>query len=185
MKLRPMILLGLGLLSAGLVILVLALAPRAGPPVDVLYDNSGVATLNGIYFDSIVIHNHGTSNATVVVEVQTSLDTKPRFSDPVTLCGNCTETVLIEELQPQQNQTSNQYAYYTYAIVNPQSIRVEYLSTVLQSRSTVYYPEIGAAIILVGLFFLIREASGSRGSRRISRTHSGQRRRLRLSDVES
>ena len=182
MKPRLMVVLGLGLLLVGLGIMAFAFAPRAGPPVDVLYDDSGVVTSNGIYFDSIVIHNHGTTNATVVVEIQTPLDTKSRISDPLTICGNCTQTVLIEELQPPQNQTSNQYSYYTYAIVNPPSIRVEYLSTVLQSRSTAYYPEIGAAIILAGLFLLIHEGSKSR---KPSRTRSTQLRQPRLSGVRS
>jgi len=154
--------LGLALSLVGVIILAYALTPQPVPPVDVNLDQSGIRTTNGVYFDSIIIHNHGSSNVTVVVEIQTPLDTKPRLSDPITLCANCTGTLTIEEVQPAQNQTSNQYAYYTYALMNPQSIRVEYLSTVLHSHSTGIYPEVGAGIMIIGLFLTIYSASRSR-----------------------
>jgi hypothetical protein len=181
MKQFRVMVLGVVLVLIGVVIMALAFAPEPSPPVDVLFNQSGIATANGVYFDSIMIRNHGTSNVTVVVEVQTSLDTKPRLSDPITLCGGCTGTVTVEELQSSQNQTPDQYAYYTYAITNPQSIRVEYLSTVLQSRSSVFYPEAGAAIVIVGVFLLIHEVS--RPSRKSStpRSSSGRRGRFQPS----
>jgi hypothetical protein len=159
MKLHAFAILGLVLIIVGVVFITFAFAPKPTPPVDVNLDQSGIGTVNGVYFDSIILHNRGSSNVTVVVEIQTLLDTKPRISDPITLCGGCNGNVSIEEVQPPRNQTSDQYAYYTYALLAPQSIRVEYLSTVLQSRATAYFPEVGAAAIILGLFLLIHEAS--------------------------
>ena len=182
MQFRVMVILGVILVLIGMVIMALAFSPGPSPPVDILYNQSGIATANGVYFDSIMIHNHGTSNVTVAVEVQTSLDTKPRLSDPITLCGGCTGTVTVEEMQPSQNQTPDQYAYYTYALTNPQSIQVEYLSSVLQSRSTAYYPEAGAAIVIAGVFLLIRGVSRSGGKSSTPRSPSGRRQRRRPSE---
>jgi hypothetical protein len=158
--------LGLALVLAGATIMVFSLTPKPTPPVDILMGQSEIVIENNVYFDSILIHNHGSSNVTVVVEIETSLDTKPRLSDPVTLCAGCSASVLIEEVQPPPGQIVDQS--YINLLTNPQLIRVDYLSTVLVSRFDDYWRGGGAGIIVVGLFILVRNRPVKR-TRRQSR----------------
>ena len=71
---------GFAFILIGIVFMALAYTPKPTPPVDVNLDQSGIGTANGVYFDSIILHNRGNSKVKVVVEIQTLLDAKPRIS---------------------------------------------------------------------------------------------------------
>lgn len=174
MRFRLRLVLGLALVLAGAILMAVSVTPKPVPPVNILMPQSGSVNQNGVYFDSVAIHNYGPSNVTVVVVIEDLIDTRPRISDPVTLCPGCTVTVQIEAVQPSPNLTYDQFALYTKQLSNPESISVEYLSTALQSRINDYLTTGGAVAILIGLFIVVR----SRGPTK-SRRHRSKRSRAR------
>jgi len=155
MKLQVPVLIAVMLIGAA--ITAIFLLPKPTPPVDILYDRSGIATQNGVYFDQILLYSHGSSNVTVVVIIKTALDTTPRISQPVTVCPQCTIPVSIEEVQPPRGQSSDQYPIYMSRLNHPDFIRVEYLSTVLSSGPfDSYMPALGGGIFVICLIILVR-----------------------------
>src|SRR5271157_4254765 len=134
MRVRLMLLLGVALVLAGVILMAITITPTPVPPVTILWNQSGFVNENGVYFDSITIHNYGSSNVTVVVVIEDLIDAHPRVSDPVTLCPSCTATVQIEATQPSPNLNYDQLSLYTKQLSNPESYSVEYLSTVLRSK---------------------------------------------------
>jgi hypothetical protein len=157
---------GLALVMVGAVAVVYLLQPKPAPPVDVLWNSSGWTKANGVYFDSVVIRSHGSSNVTVVVEIKDLMDSKPRISDPVTLCAGCNATVQIEAVQPLPTFTYDEYSYYTQQLANPESITVQYLSVVLASRYDDYFTAGAAGAIVVGLFLQVRSLTATKSRRR-------------------
>ncbi len=165
---------GVALVLAGVILMAVSITPTPAPPVTILWNQSGIANENGVYFDSITIHNYGSSNVTVVVVIEDLVDTHPRVSDPVTLCPSCTATVQIEATQPSPNLSYDQFSLYTKQLSNPESYNVEYLSTVLRSKLDNYLTTGGAVAILFGVFIMVRSLRPSK-----SRSHKTKRSRAR------
>lgn len=156
MRARLRLMMGVALVLAGVILMTISITPKQVPPVTFLWNQSGFVNENGVYFDSIAIHNYGSSNVTVVVVIEDLIDAHPRVSDPVTLCPSCTATVQIEATQPPLNLSYDQLSLYTKQLSNPESYRVEYLSTVLRSKFDNYVTTGGAFTILLGLFMIAR-----------------------------
>ncbi len=171
MRARLKLMLGVALVLAGVILMVISITPKPVPPVTFLWNQSGFVNENGVYFDSIAIHNYGSSNVTVVVVIEDLIDTHPRVSDPITLCPSCTSTVQIEATQPPPNLSYDQLSLYTKQLSNPESYNVEYLSTVLQSKFDNYVTTGGAFTILLGVFIMARSLrpKSSRG-RKVKRS---------------
>jgi hypothetical protein len=169
MKSRILLIVGVALVLVGSILIAYSLQPKPVPPVSVLLNQSGWVNQNGVYFDSVVVRSYGSTNVTVVVEIEDLMDSKPRISDPVTLCPGCTATVQIEATQPSPSLSYDQYAFYTKQLSTPESVNVQYLSTVLRSKFNDDLTAGGAGAIIVGLFLMVR-SRGSRRSRRRSRT---------------
>jgi hypothetical protein len=149
-KSRYLIVVGLSLAVLG-AFLVLVTMNQTAPPVDVQLDQSGISTVNGLYFDTLSLHNHGPANITVVVVIKNALDNSPRMSDPVQICSGCTATALIEEVQPPQNQSPDQNEIYLNILLHPDYIHVEYLSTLLGAPiSFDLIPKFGWIILTCG-----------------------------------
>jgi len=127
-KFHYTVLLGISIIIVGTVV-VLFTTNQSVPPVDVNLDQSGLASIGGVYFDQIFLHNHGSQNVTVVVVIKNDLDNGPRMSDPVQICAGCTATALVEEHTPPQNV--DQADVFTNIVLHPDYIHVEYLSVIL------------------------------------------------------
>jgi uncharacterized membrane protein len=132
-KFHYVILAGISIIVLGIT-LVLLTTNQSAPPVDVLLDQSGLTSIDGVYFDQFFLHNHGSQNVTVVVVIENDLDNGPRMSDPVQICPGCTATALVEEHQPPQN--ADQTDVFTNIVLHPNYIRVEYLSILLATPIT-------------------------------------------------
>ena len=157
---------GLAFVLVGFCMAIYGLQPRPVPPVDILWNDSSWGKVNDVYFDFVVIRNHGADNVTVVVEIQDLMDTKPRISDPVTLCSGCNATVQIEAVQPPPSLTSDEYSVYTQQLGNPESIRVDYLSTVLITRLSDDLTAGAAVAVVAGVFLIVRGQGSTRRRRR-------------------
>jgi len=143
------------------------------PPVDVLYSESGLTYQNGLYYDKIVLRNRSSETVTVVAVIKTEFDYSPRRSSPTTICGGCTVTVLIKEIQPLATQTPEQRQYMMEGMTHPDYIRVEYASgSSAFLNSTLGY---GVAVAgIVALFaFLYYLAKHRKGSVKRYRMHYG------------
>ena len=151
-KMRLLLLGGLICVVVGAVFLLFAALWSPGvPPVDVVFPQSGVRVVGGIYFDEVTIQNHSGQSVMAVVLIKTLLDGSPRMSAPVTVCGQCRVTVKIEEVQPTPDMNSN---YYQGAIASPQFIRVEYAPTLLSSLANSTLP-LGLGALAPGIVLLI------------------------------
>jgi len=151
-KLRLLFLVGLVCVVVGAAFLLLAaLWSPAVPPVDVVFPQSGVRVVGGVYFDEVTIQNHSGQSVSAVVVIKTLLDGSPRMSAPVTVCGQCMVTVKIEEVQPTPDMNSN---YYQGAIGSPQFIHVEYAPTLLSSLANSALP-LGLGTLAPGIVLLI------------------------------
>ena len=139
-------------------LLLAAFWTPASPPVYVVLNQSEVKVLGGIYFDVIAVQNHSGQNVTVVVVVKTALDGSPRVSAPVMVCGHCTVSVMIEEVQPAPDMNSD---YYQGAIGTPEYIHVNYAPTLLSSFAASVLP-LGFSVIALGIVLLLYNSTGKR-----------------------
>jgi hypothetical protein len=123
----------------------------ASPPVSIVLNKTGVKVVGGVYFDMITIQNHSGQGVTVVVAVKTALDGSPRVSAPVTVCGQCTVSVMIEEVQPTPDMNPD---YYQGAIGTPEYVHVNYAPTLLSSLVASALP-LGFGAVALGILVLI------------------------------
>jgi len=88
---------GIVLLALGFLLLVAtALLLPTGPPVKVLYDQSGVvASYSGAY-DKIVLQNEADEPVYGYVSVKTGLDYSPRESSSIQICADALASLLFQ-----------------------------------------------------------------------------------------
>ncbi len=177
-KFHFVLLAGLFIILLGVTVVFLT-GSQSTPPVDVELDQSGLASIGGVYFDQIILHNHGSQNVTVVVVIKNDLDNGPRMSDPVQICPGCTATALVEEHQPPQN--ADQADIFTNIVLHPDYIHVEYLSTVLATPIAFdVLREIAWMLVAVGVVVVVYGVrlsnSGRRkGSKRSKRSRNSKK----------
>lgn len=128
------------------------------PPVIVLMNESGIQTVSGIYFDEIVIQNQAAKSVAVVVVIKSPLDSSPRASAPVTVCGHCQLTVKIKEIQPAYDTNPD---YYLRAVENPDYVRVEYAPTPLSTFANASLP-LGLSAAALGIVLLLYSRTSKR-----------------------
>jgi RNA polymerase subunit RPABC4/transcription elongation factor Spt4 len=129
------------------------------PPVDVVYSESGLTYQNGLYFDKIALRNRSSETVIVVAVVKTRFDYSARRSSPTTICGGCTVTVLIKEVQPLATQTPEQRQYMIEGMTHPDYIRVEYASgssTPLDSTLAYGVTVTGIVALIAFLYYLAK-----------------------------
>jgi hypothetical protein len=131
-----------------------AVTSQSTPPVDVLYSESGLTYENGLYYDKIVLRNHGSETITVVAVIKTEFDYSPRRSSPTTICSGCTVTVLIKEIQPLATQTPEQRQYMIEGMTHPDYIRVEYAGASFMPLNNTLGYEVAVAGIVALIAFL-------------------------------
>jgi hypothetical protein len=122
-----------GLVVLVVVLLAYELSPsplRGSPPVEVLYDQTGLVYEDGVYYHKIVLRNYGSETVRVVVKVKTQLDYYAKTSAPVEICAGCVVTVrlcaLTDCAQPPATQTLEQRAAMIDFLSHPEYLRVEY-----------------------------------------------------------
>jgi hypothetical protein len=131
-------------------VLFASFSTPASPPVSIVWGETGIKDLGGVYFDVITIQNHSEQSVTVVVAVKTALDGSPRVSAPVTVCGQCKASVMIEEVQPTPDMNSD---YYQGAIGTPEYVHVNYAPTLLSSFASSALP-LGFGAVALGILVL-------------------------------
>lgn len=106
-------------------------------------------------FDHLSFHSSET--VTVVAVIKTGFDVDPRRSSPTTICGGCTVTVLIEEIQPPATQTAEQKQYMISLMSHPDYLEVEYASessgSLTTLESTLYYA-VGITVAIALIAFV-------------------------------
>jgi hypothetical protein len=129
------------------------------PPVDVVYSESGLTYQNGLYYDKIVLRSRSSETVIVVAVVKTRFDYSARRSSPTTICGGCTVTVLIKEVQPLATQTPEQRQYMIEGMTHPDYIGVEYASgpsTPLDSTLAYGATVTGIVALIAFLYYLAK-----------------------------
>ena len=158
-KLRLLLFVGVLCVVGGSALLLFAAFWNPGlPPVVVLMNQSGIPVVDGIYFDEITIQNQSTKSVGVVVVIKSPLDSSPRTSAPVTVCGHCQLTVKIEESQPTPDMNPD---YYLRAVENPDYVRVEYAPIPLRTFANASLP-LGLSTAALGIVLLLYSRTSKR-----------------------